>query len=170
MPKRNTSKEKPAFDKWFLENYSRLKEMVSLKSILDEDAFHEAYLVIVTDKSMSASSKDFRKIFLTAYKAITKRSLSENYRVCFPDELFFAMLPTPEIEDEPKIDTTALASEIRSYIHNTFTAVQKSIFTMRVQGYSIRETADTFGINNDQVKDEVRNITCRTRERFAYAI
>lgn len=170
MPKRNISKEKSAFDKWFIENYSRLKESVSLMSLFDEDAFHEAYLVVISSKELKSGISDYRKVFLTTYKAISRRSINECYTICHPDELFFTLLPDSEVEEAPQRDFYGLARTISSFIHNTFTATQEAIWKMRLQGYSLQDTADSFGMSRQQVVDNVNTIASRTSRQFAYAM
>lgn len=170
MAKRNLDKEISAFDKWFIENYSRLKESISLKSLLDEDAFHEAYLAVITNSKLSENMIDFRKVFLTTYRTISRRSLNESYTVCHPNELFFTLLPDTDVEDEPKKDLSRLVATIRGFIKNTFTPLQKDIWQMRLQGYSIKDTADSFGISNGQVMTEINIVRSRTCEQFACVI
>ncbi len=170
MPKRNISKEKSAFDKWFIENYSRLKESVSLMSLFDEDAFHEAYLVVISSKELKSGLSDYRKVFLTTYKTISRRSINECYTICHPDELFFTLLPDTEVKEAPQRDFSGLARTIRSFIHNTFSATQEAIWQMRLQGYSLQDTADSFGMSRQQVVDNVNTIASRTSKQFAYAM
>lgn len=170
MPKRNISKEKSAFDKWFIENYSRLKESVSLMRLFDEDAFHEAYLVVISSKELKSGLSDYRKVFLTTYKTISRRSINECYTICHPDELFFTLLPDTEVEEAPQRDFSGLARTIRSFIHNTFSATQEAIWQMRLQGYSLQDTADSFGMSRQQVVDNVNTIASRTSKQFAYAM
>lgn len=97
MPKRNLN-EKMAFDKWFVMNYSRLKEKIGLGSIFDADAFHDAYLTLATSKDLPSVAEDYSKIFLTTYRKVSRRALNECYTICHPDELFFTLLP--DIEEE----------------------------------------------------------------------
>lgn len=169
MPKRN-NKDKMAFDDWFVMNYARLKESIGLKSVFDEDAFHEAYITIVTSKSLSAASSDYRKMFLTTYRQISRRSLNEAYTVCHPDELFFTLLPDTVEEEEPEKDLSRLAKSICSFIRNTFSMVQLTVWEMRMQGYSIRDTADSLNLKKRQVKEYENMVLCQTRKQLAYAI
>lgn len=169
MPKRN-NKEKMAFDDWFVMNYARLKESVSLISIFDEDAFHEAYLTIVTSKSLSDIVKDYRKMFLSAYRQISRRSLNECYTISHPDELFFTLLPDTVEDEEPEKDYTKLAHTINSYILHRFSPAQSQVWQMRLQGYSIRDTADCLNLNERQVKECENVVLSQTRKQFAYAI
>lgn len=169
MPKRN-NKEKMAFDDWFVMNYARLKESIGLMSVFDDDAFHEAYLTIVTSKSLSPASSDFRKLFLSTYRQISRHNLNESYTVCHPDELFFTLLPDTVEEEEPEKDHASLAKTICSFIRNTFSMVQLSVWEMRMQGYSIRDTADCLNLKECQVKEYESIVSCQTRKQFAYAI
>lgn len=76
-----------AFDDWFVMNYARLKESIGLMSVFDDDAFHEAYLTIVTSKSLPATASGYRKIFLTTYRQISRHNLNESYTISHPDDL-----------------------------------------------------------------------------------
>ncbi len=158
------------FDQWFMANYSILKECISLSGYFDEDAFHEAYLVIATDKNIVVNAKDFRKMFMSTYRAASRHTLNESFIVCHPDDLFFSLLPeTGEAENPPK-DYDSLAKEIVNFIRSTFPVIQQSVLQMRVDGYSLRDTADTLNIPERQVKDDINAVVCRTREQFAYAM
>lgn len=159
-----------AFDEWFIKNYSRLKEYISISGILDDDAFHEAYLSIATDTKLSEKDVDFRKLFLSIYKQATRRTMNESYVICHPDELFFTLLPDTEDEIEESKGKTYLIKTIQTFISSTFTKAQQSVFRMRVQGFSIRDTADCFNLNDRQVKETMNDIVCRTREQFVYAM
>ena len=160
---------KAVFNQWFMANYAILKEYISLSGYFDEDAFHEAYLVVVTDKEMTANAKDFRKMFLSTYKAVSRHTLNESYIVCHPDDLFFAMLPEAVGAETTPKEYDSLAKEIVNFIRSTFPVIQQSILQMRVQGYSLKDTADTLNIPERQVKTDMNAVVCRTREQFAYA-
>lgn len=168
MPKRNLN-EKMAFDKWFVMNYSRLKEKIGLVSIFDADAFHDTYLTLATSKDLPSVAEDYSKIFLTTYRKVSRRALNECYTICHPDELFFTLLPDIEEEKEEK-DLTSLVKNIGKFILNTFTSTQQTVFQMRLQGFSIRDTADSLNLNDRQVRENMDDVICRTRKQFAFAI
>ncbi len=165
MPKRNDSKI--AFDKWFILNYSQLKEKIGLVSIFDNDAFHDAYLILATSKDLPPVAEDYSKIFLTAYRKASRRALNECYTICHPDELFFTLLPDTSEEEK---DIAGLVKTIGKFILNTFTSTQQTVFKMRVQGFSIKDTADSLNLNDWQVRESMDAVVCRTRKQFAYAI
>lgn len=169
MPKRN-NKEKMAFDDWFVMNYSRLKESIGLMSVFDDDAFHEAYLTIVTSKSLPATASGYHKIFLTTYRQISRHNLNESYTISHPDDRFFTLLSDTVEEEEPKRDRAGLVRSICTFIRSTFSTAQLSVWEMRMQGYSIRDTADCLNLKERQVKEYESIVSCQTRKQFAFAI
>lgn len=167
----NSRSFKAAFDKWFVENYSKLKEHISIAGAIDNDAFHEAYLSIATNKKLSSKDADFRKLFLSTYRIISRRAINECYVVCHPEEVFFSLLPeTEETEEVEEKDNSKLANMISSFILNTFTKTQQSVFKMRLQGFSIKDTADSLDLNDRQVKESINEVVHRTRTQFAFSI
>lgn len=168
-PKRNTQ-IKVAVDDWFAKNYQALKESISMASAFDEDAFHEAYLILISKSDIQPIMAEFRALFLTTYKAITKRQFNESYLLCHPDELFFTLLPDSLNDDEPAQDSGKLAKTIASYIQCTFNELQKAVWNMRLQGYSIVNTADALGIKASQVNEEYQSVKSKTKASFAMAL
>lgn len=169
MPKRN-DKEKLALNEWFIQNYSKLKETVRLISVLDEDMFHDAYLTIVTKKSSEIKLGDLSSLFVRTYKSIIKRRVSENYTLCRPDEVFFELLSEP-VDDEPQeTDHVSLAKVIAKYISSTFSIEQKAVWQMRLQGFSVVNTADALGLRKSEVTEMEKTVRERTKCRFAMAI
>lgn len=167
--KRNTQ-IRVAVDDWFAKNYKLLKESISVSSELDEDAFHEAYLVLISKKDIQPIMAEFRKLFLMTYKAITKKQFSENYILCHPDELFFTLLPEAPEEDQERPDYEKLAKTIAVYIHSTFSELQRAVWNMRVQGYSIANTADALGLKTSQFNEVCQSVNSKTKARFALAL
>ncbi len=168
-PKRNTP-VKVAFDDWFSRNYKALKNSMKAQSAFNEDAFHEAYLYVISSKAIQPKSEEFRREFLVAYNTLSKKQLSDSFVLCHPDEVFFAMLPDHSLNETPEKDYTQLVKTISSFIHATFSELHETIFHMRVKGVSIRNTADALGLNTSQVKDIYQSVQRRTQARFVLAL
>lgn len=168
-PKRNAP-VKVAFDDWFSRNYQALKNCMKAHPSFNEDAFHEAYLYVVSSKAMQPNSDEFRSEFLRAYNTLSKKHISDSFVLCHPDEIFFALLPDIPLDEIPAKDYTQLAKTISSFIHATFSELHETIFQMRVKGVSIRNTADALGLNTTQVKDIYQSVQRRTQARFALAL
>lgn len=161
---------KVAVDDWFAKNYQTLKDSVSMASAFDEDAFHEAYLILISKSDIQPIMAEFRSLFLKTHKAITKRQFNESYLLYHPDELFFTLLPDTLNEEEPTPDYGKLAKTIATYIQCTFSELQRSVWNMRLQGYSIVNTADALGIKTSQVTEVFQSVKSKTQARFAMAL
>jgi DNA-directed RNA polymerase specialized sigma24 family protein len=167
-PKRNAP-VKVAFDDWFSRNYQALKNSMKAQSEFNEDAFHDAYLYVISSKAIQPQSEEFRREFIIAYNALSKKHFSDSFVLCHPDEIFFALLPDSSNDEIPAADYTQ-AKTISSFIHATFSDLQETIFQMRVKGVSIRNTADALGLNTTQVKDIYQSVQSKTQARFAMAL
>lgn len=169
MPKRNKA-VRVAFDDWFVRNYQTLKNRISTSSELDEDAFHEAYLAVVTSKNKCEDITELRNTFLIAYSEHTKKHIHESYVVCHPDVLFFTLLPDTPEDETPKTNFSSLAIKVSKFIQATFTEMQIAIWQMRIQGISIVNTADSLGLKPVEVRQEYNQVLTRTQRRFALSL
>lgn len=158
------------FSGWLIDNAARLKERLSLQGILDEDAFQDAYIAIVTSVEQESTS-DYEKTFLKAYRQLYKRNMGESFTTSHPDELFFNMLSSDEAEPmeetEDAADTAPLANRLISHIRKSFPPKDVMAFEMKMKGLSLRDISDALGIGTTAARNAIERITEMTRERFA---
>lgn len=79
------------FDNWFVYNYQRLRNVVG--HFLNEDAFHDAYLVMKREVVLSEiATENFEPYFFGVYKKCRLRCIHRDSRYCFPDNEHFFLL------------------------------------------------------------------------------
>lgn len=86
---------------WISQNANRLRQKINAYNSLDEDAFQDAYITLVQNFKMPASSKTFETAFFKAYRDITHKAINESYIVNHPSELFFTLLPSNDEDELP---------------------------------------------------------------------
>lgn len=163
------------FDAWITKEYERLRESLALTGAFDEDAFHDAYISVRRSISEDGASEKISACFLKAYKAISKRHISEAYAVYNPDELFFNQLADRVSEQTAEPDTEQakeqLARQIQNHVKNNFTPMYFLIWesrTMRDMNYS--DISAMSGMGYRRVKAGIESINNSVREHFAHAI
>lgn len=157
-------------NEWICTNAAKLKERLSLYSSLDEDAFQDAYLTLVTDCEAEEDSMAFEKAFVAAYRKLSGKRISEAYATVHPDDLFFTLLPTQKDEPEEKRDerpSQRLASKIRKHIRATFSTNDVAAFEMKIAGYPCRDITDALGMGTTAVNNATQRIITQTRLQFA---
>lgn len=159
------------FNTWISDNAARLREKLSLYNTFDEDAFQDAYLTLATTYDKQTDGKEFERAFISAYRKLSGKHISEQYATCNPDELFFSLIPSEETEpmeqqDEAK-DTRGLIGRIRKHIRDTFPKTDVLAFEMKMTGYSCRDITDTIGIGTTAINNATNRIIASTRLQFA---
>lgn len=163
------------FDDWLTKEYKRLRESLAITGAFDEDAFHDAYVSVRKSIREDGTSEKFSDCFLKAYKAISKRHISEAYAVYNPDELFFNQLADRVSEHVAEHDTEQakekLARQIRNHVKNSFTPMYFLIWESRIiRDMNYSDISAMSGMGYRRVKAGIESINNSVREHFAYTI
>lgn len=97
------------FDNWFVYNYQRLRNVFG--RFLNEDAFHDAYLVMKREVTLSGiATENFEPYFFGVYKKCRLRCIHGDNRYCFPeDEHFFLQMKE---EESPSVEMLAASDKL----------------------------------------------------------
>lgn len=160
-----------SFNAWISKNAARLMQILSIGSPLDEDAFQDAYLCLVSTCRTQDKGEAIEKAFVAAYCKFTRKAVVENYTTARPEEFVFTLLqtaPEPGIPDQQREDRMeSLAMAIKAHIRATYSRNEVAIWEMRMGGTSIRDIADALGISRTAANKAMRRIAERTRAQFA---
>lgn len=160
-----------AFNSWISDNAARLRDKLSLYNTFDEDAFQDAYLTLATTGENQNSNNEYEKVFIATYRKLSVKHISELYTTSHPDDLFFSLIPSDDVEpmEQPGTakDTRWLISRIRKHIRDTFPKTDVQAFEMKLTGYSCRDITDTLGIGTTAINNATNRIIARTRLQFA---
>lgn len=97
------------FDNWFVYNYQRLRNVFG--HFLNEDAFHDAYLVMKREIVLSEiATENFEPYFFGVYKKCRLRCIHRNSRYCFPDDDHFFLLMKEE--ESPSVEKLAASDKL----------------------------------------------------------
>ncbi len=159
------------FNTWMSDNAAKLMQRLSLYQPMDEDAFQDAYLTLAEAYATKESCATFEKAFLATYRRFSLKHISDTFKTCHPDELFFTLLPSEETEPmeqraEPK-DNTRLLKKVTRHIRNTFPSRDVIAFEMKLRGFSCRDIEDALGIGTTAINNAAQRITAQTRQKFA---
>ncbi|MBV4238640.1 hypothetical protein LI140_02980 [Phocaeicola dorei] len=97
------------FDTWFVYNYQRLRNVFG--RFLNEDAFHDAYLVMKREIMLSeVVTENFEPYFFGVYKKCRLRCIHKDSRYYFPDDEHFFLLM--EEEEGPSVKILAASDKL----------------------------------------------------------
>lgn len=153
---------------WITDNAAKMKAILSIHSTFDEDAFQDAYLILVKEYPLPEVDGVLERAFLNAYKQCSGKAISEAFSLLHPDELFFNLLPAEETEQEnsDETDEMPLAKKVQRHIRTTFPKAEVMAFEMRIKGFSYRDIAETIGIEVAAINKLTERIIRYTRRRF----
>lgn len=163
------------FDAWITTEYNRLRERLSITVLFDEDAFHDAYIIVRTALTEDNATDNYSTAFCQAYKKICKQHVNEDFAVCNPEDLFFNQLLSratyqtkePEIQE----DRPELIREIREYVRHNYSPMSVMIWESRnLRSMSYSDINAMSGIGTNKVKQIIKTINGQVRQKFSHAI
>lgn len=159
------------FNTWISENADTMKQRLSISFPVDEDAFQDAYLSLVSEFPKPESSAIFENAFIKIYRRISSRYSREAFETSHPDEIFFTLLPSDETapmeQPEERKDRSPIAKKIQKHIRTAFPQRDVMAFEMRMKGFSFRDIADTLGIGTTAINNATDRIIAQTSLHFA---
>lgn len=166
------------FDNWFVYNYQRLRNVFG--RYLNEDAFHDAYLVVKKEVMLSGiTAERFEPYFFGVYKKCKSRCIHKDNRYCFPDnEHFFLLMQEEEAPSAEMLATSdRLVYDMLLFVKNKFPQTDYELF--RLKEYeakcSYRNLSVYAGISASAVQRRISGITDTLRshqgfsKRYAHA-
>ena len=119
------------FDNWFVYNYQRLRNVFG--HFLNEDAFHDAYLVMKREIVLSEiATENFEPYFFGVYKKCRLRCIHRNSRYCFPDDDHFFLLMKEE--ESPSVEKLAASDKL---VYDILLFVKKKISADRLRTFPL---------------------------------
>lgn len=167
---------KHGFDLWFSREYHRLKERLALTGILDEDAFHDAYLSLRQSfKGVGLEQPSFPNIFSQAYSRIRGHQISEDFVISHPNEVFFMLLPSessePQENPRKRRDRRLLVADIRMFVRKSFpTTVSIAWENRYVSQMPIKAIQEITGQSRREVMTCLKTANEEVCQRFSHAI
>lgn len=160
------------FDNWFVHNYQRLKNVFG--RFLNEDAFHDAYVVMKTETVLSEITADsFEPYFFGVYKKCKSRCIHRDSRYCFPDNEHFFLLM--QEEESPSAETLVasdkLAYDILLFVKNRYPKTDYELFRLKEYetNCSYRNLSDYAGISASAIHRRINGITDTLRSHPAFS-
>lgn len=168
---RNTA---TSFNEWVEGNAERLRQRLSLYTMIDEDAFQDAYLSLATTSKRKQEASFFERTFVEIYRQLVRKNLNESYSTAHPDELFFSLIPADEAGHETEPDAPRasknLIMTIQKHIRSTFSQREVTAWNMRLEGHSYRDITDVVDMGTTAINNTLRRIANETRAQFSYAL
>lgn len=153
---------------WISINAIKMMERLSLYSMLDEDAFQDAYLSLSTAINGAEQGAIIERRFVAEYNRISGKHINEAYTTVHPEELFFNLLPN---EDAPESDALKfvpkkLIEAIKRYIRQTFPSLEVVAWEMNLNKASLRDISDITGLTRCEIIKSRKEIASKTRNKF----
>ena len=162
---------KQTINKWISENADSIKQRIGIYCPVDDDAFQDAYLSLVTEYPEPETSATLENAFMKIYRRLSNAHRREVFETSHPDELFFTFLPSEETApmeqpEEPQ-DRTHIVRKVQKHIRAAFPQRDVIAFEMRMKGFSLRDITDTLGIGSTAINNATDRIIKHTRLQFA---
>ena len=155
------------FDNWFVRNYPRLRKVFG--QYLNEDALHDAYLVMKCEVARSQVAPDkFEPYFFGVYKKCRQRCAYRDNRYFLPDEHFFLCMKEEETPSaEILIASDRLVYDILMFVKRKYPRTDYDL--CRLKEYeakcSYRDLSAYAGISASAVRRRISDITASIRNR-----
>lgn len=151
------------YDLWFASSYIRLRERISLFPFMDEDNFHNTYL-LVRDRIMHAGERpgNFEAYFFGCYRFQAMRASREERRYVYPEDDFFLRFgddgPGPDPGDLNRCER--LVKDILSFLRSRFSGQEYRIFMLRYYGsrYSLKLISECMGLPVSAVQRKMEHM------------
>ena len=152
---------------WVAINAPKMAKRLAAYRPLDEDAFQDSYLALFELSKTCDEVLSFEQVFAATYKKLSNKNLSEIFRMCHPDDFFFALLVADEEAEvqKPRV-SESLFKQMQSFIKHSFTRAEVSALEMTLKGYSYRDVSDCLGMGTAAIKSAIKRIKQQTRRRF----
>ncbi len=145
-------KKEKIFDKWFAENYGKLRAKCLITNLFGElmfnyqqDIFHDAYLT--TRQQVSEDESTFEIVFRANFKQLSKKAYRDSQKEVSPSSLFWSFLTFLDDEEEvtDKDKVQALADKVKAYAKKTFSKDEYSLLEMYFKySLNLSQIADVF--------------------------
>ncbi len=146
-------KKEKMFDKWFSDNYGKLRAKCLITNLFGElmynyqqDVFHDAYLT--TRQQVSEEESTFEIVFRANFKQLSKKAYRDSQKEVTPSSLFWSFLTFLDEEEETntKDKVQALADKVKACAKKTFSKDEFNLLEMYFKySLNLQEIANMYG-------------------------
>lgn len=168
-----TSAKLVLFDYWFRDQYQLLKQKAFIRTPLEEDSFHDAYLklrryIMFSDEDIV----DYTPYFVLIYRSVCKHTEFREKRYVHPDDFFFRSMA---IMDES--EGIIYLKEMREEVYVRILRFVKEMFPMDYRLFclkviepccSYRELQLYAGISAGVIRKKIETIKETIKKEFKY--
>lgn len=160
------------FENWFSACYYQIKNKLNRYVQLNEDAFHDTYLVIrISLMFENADIIDFEAYFIKCYKRVYLNEIRSERRYYHPEEIFFMMLSDVEIESiETSSEPEKLANDILKYVKRAFSESDYKLFVLKnfKTDCSYKDLSDYTGFSSSSISRRINFINNVLRDNLHF--
>lgn len=152
------------FNAWIVAHFDTLRA-----SLLDEDAFQDAYLATVKELGRRPDL-NYPALFLAEYRRAQKHGLGLALQYYRPNPLFFEFLAENEEKEQPSTPRVSMA-KIDTFCRASLSREEYTFFALKFKdGLPNTTLAEFYGISIRAVTAKVHNIQHSIQSKFATAI